>query len=42
MKKLNPTEFWVAYAKDDARAANCAYHHFDLQVLLFKTKKPHP
>ena len=35
-------EFWVAYAKDDLRAADCDYHHFNLQELLSKKKEPHP
>jgi hypothetical protein len=27
-------EFWVAYGRNDARAADCAYHHFNLEQLL--------
>lgn len=33
-------EFWVAYARDDARAADTAYHHFDLKTLLAEAEKP--
>jgi hypothetical protein len=29
-------ELWVAYAKGDARAVDCDYHHFNLEQLLAK------
>jgi isopenicillin-N N-acyltransferase-like protein len=35
-------EFWVAYARDDAKAAESEYHHFDLRELLGGQREQNP